>query len=458
MAAISALSAFDLGRALDLFQNGTFRDGNIQILRGRLAAKVAEKEPARAEAMVEAIPILLERANALSNVARALPALQRDRKRILLERATTMLRDHVQPVNATRFLGIVAEIAEHWFDRGDRDRARLVIQAGKPIFDRLANAGGAYQTHFPGQWARLEPGPVIEWLQKLPPSEPRDVEVALVAAQLALDHPADAERAFKLPGSVGAQHRSHASTLRLCRRLAQVDPPRARRVAASLDIPGARACAWAFVALGLAEKGNAEASDVLDHAIREIDRIRESGPGPEQVYTMDGVRLMYPTNPAALILPIVERVAPDRLAEVFWRAVALHPRLEIDREFQLQTSCIGFECLLLSHYDRAVAAALFEPMDFYLNALATRKGPHIEFASSHIVAKACLDPRAAVALLESLTPPQESRRPTPAIEARFLLAEALGLPPETRWMRLWRSLEAWLPLDDGFESARGATQ
>ena len=41
-----------------------------------------------------------------------------------------------------------------------------------------------------------------------------------------------------------------------------------------------------------------------------------------------GVRLMYPTNPAVVILPVVERIAPDRLAEVFWRAVALHPRLE----------------------------------------------------------------------------------------------------------------------------------
>jgi hypothetical protein len=234
----------------------------------------------------------------------------------------------------------------------------------------------------------------------------------------------------------------------LCRRLARVDPPRARRVAASLGSPGARACAWAFVALGLAEKANVDASLALDHAIREIDRIRESGPAPEQVYIMDGVRLMYPTNPAAVILPVVERVAPDRLAEVFWRAVALHPRLEIDRDNQLQSSCIGFECMLLSHYDRAVAAALFEPMDSYLNAVATRNGPHTEFASSHIVAKACLDPLAAVAFLESLTPPRDFSRATPSIEARFILAEALGLPPEKRWMRLWYSMGAWVPLDD----------
>ena len=69
-------------------------------------------------------------------------------------------------------------------------------------------------------------------------------------------------------------------------------------------------------------------SDAIDHVIQEIDRLRESGPGPEQVIIIGDVRLMYPTNPAAVILPVVERAAPDRLAEVFWRAVALHPRLE----------------------------------------------------------------------------------------------------------------------------------
>ena len=131
------------------------------------------------------------------------------------------------------------------------------------------------------------------------------------------------------------------------------------------------------------------------------------------VYIVGGVRLMYPTNPAALILPVVERVATDRLAEFFWRAVALHPRLEVDREDQLRSSCIGFECMLLSHYDRAVAAALFEPMDSYLQGGCDATRPQTEFAPSHIVAKACLDPRAAVAFLESLTPPQSSAGSTP---------------------------------------------
>jgi hypothetical protein len=64
------------------------------------------------------------------------------------------------------------------------------------------------------------------------------------------------------------------------------------------------------------------------------------------------------------------------------------------------------------------------------------------------VAKACLDPRAAVAFLESLTPPRDFSRTNPAIRARLMLAEAFGLPPEKRWMRLWHSAGAYGLLDD----------
>ena len=50
--------------------------------------------------------------------------------------------------------------------------------------------------------------------------------------------------------------------------------------------------------------------------------------------------------PAAEVLPIVEHVAPERLAEFFWRAVALHERINPDDEDQLQRSAIGTECIL----------------------------------------------------------------------------------------------------------------
>ncbi len=442
LAAISALSGFDLDRALELLQNGEFRDEdlNYQLIRESVGAKLAAKDPARAEAMVESISDPAAKARALTRLAKALPASERGRKQALLERATALLRDRLQQANALVRLQLVTAIAEQWLDMGERDRARLVLQE-----ETISST--VFQTGFLGQLARLEPDQVLARLQKLRALQVApgyyDGALAEVAVQLAIDHAAEAEQVFNLREGRNHQLPSLPYVLRLCRRLAQVDPTRARRVASSLGSPGTRAGAWAFVALGLAEKDAAGASEAMGRAIQEIDRLRESGPEP--VTVVGGLLFMYETNPAAALLPIVERIAPERLPEIFWRAVALHPRIKTDREDQLQRSRdIGFECMLLARYDRQVAAALFEPMDSYLRSLAARTGPRDDFDLRVITAKGCIDPRAAVALLESMTPLRDSRRSDPARLARLRVAEMLGTPPEYRWLRLWGSMGAQL--------------
>ena len=135
--------------------------------------------------------------------------------------------------------------------------------------------------------------------------------------------------------------------------------------------------------------------------------------------------------------------------------MALHPRLDVNQPRDFQTSYLGFECILLARYDRAVTAALFAPMDAYLHSLATRKMQRTAFAANHLVAKGCIDPQAAVALIESLTPPGhfdppvgDYSRENPAHGARLVLAKALGLPPEKRWRYLWSRLGVHLSLED----------
>ena len=118
--------------------------------------KLATKEPARAEAMTNTITNELTKATLLPKVAKALPASERARKQALLDQAMSLLRDdQVEQMNATRRLRIIAAIAEQWLDMGERDCARLVIEAGKSIFDPLSRAGGPYQTSFPAQLCAL---------------------------------------------------------------------------------------------------------------------------------------------------------------------------------------------------------------------------------------------------------------------------------------------------------------
>ena len=198
-------------------------------------------------------------------------------------------------------------------------------------------SSNVFQTGYLGQLARLEPDQAMAQLQKQPTfSDPRrrDIEVTAIAVQLATDHPADAERFFNLRDGRNERFLSGTDVLRL----ALVSPEsiqRARRVAASLGGPGIRACAWAYVALGLAEKDKAGASEAMDRAIEEIDRLRELGPATEPVNALGGVLLLYTANPAVVIPPVVERITPARLDEVFWRAVALHIRIKADQEDQL---------------------------------------------------------------------------------------------------------------------------
>ena len=156
-------------------------------------------------------------------------------------------------------------------------------------------------------------------------------------------------------------------------------PRRARRIAATLPDAVERAYAWAFLADGLATTDHEAAQSSLDQALREIDSIdpRDSARAAE-------------VNPAVSILPIVERVAPERLAEVFWRAIALYrdvddPRIDFGEDVP-QAS----EVLLLARYDREVAATLFEPIAASARSLALRGD--IDIVPTILLACAALRP------------------------------------------------------------------
>ncbi len=440
--AVAALGDFDLIRAVELLQNGEFRDEdrNFQFIRGALAAKLAVTEPARAEAMAESNADLGTKINAVASVAKALPASERIRKHSLLERATGMLKNDAQQANELSHLQGVSALADGWLDLGERDRARLVLEEVKI-------SAVVFQTDFLSQLARLEPDEIVARLRNVPTTRVnagyRDRALTQVAVQLATDHPALAEQVFNLREGGNNQSIGSLEVMRLCRRLAGVDPTRARRVVDSISDPATRACGFAYVALGLAEKAQAGAMDAIDRAIREIDRLRESAPAPEP---STGVFNLYATNPAAVILPVVERVAPERLAEVYWRAVALHPQIDSEQEDLLKRSNAGIECTLLARYDRRVAAALFEPMESYIRTLATAAGPREQIDFRVIIAKGCIDPRSAVALLESISNPPDSRGRGPTEQARIRLGQVLGMPQEKRWAWLWRSMG--IPLDD----------
>ena len=168
----------------------------------------------------------------------------------------------------------------------------------------------------------------------------RDRVLADIAFQLASDHPAEAEQVFNLREGGNHELDSLPYIQGLCRRLAQVDPTRSpsrcRVLGRSLEThlrlggrgpwPGRKGQGRSLRGGGSRDPGDRSAAGIGT----------ESRAGRTSRFPLSDR-----TNPAALILPIVERAAPERLAEVFWRAVALLTRINPERESQFQHSNLG---------------------------------------------------------------------------------------------------------------------
>ncbi len=316
----------------------------------------------------------------------------------------------------------MGEVAERWLELGEPARARAIFEEGRKLGEALPPLKRGDAGSFAAHLARTEPAAALALVKDIASRRQRQRALGNIAIRLAFEHPAEAERVL---GLLDEPIWRINGAPRICRRLAQVDLPRAERIAAGLPSPTERAFGWTFVALGLVATDRTGALAALEKALREI----------ESIASEDSYR-RFDSNPAVSILPIVERIAPDRVAEVFWLGVALHapgddPRNDFGEDHPLIP-----ESMLFSRYDRDVAATLFEPIAAYVRSRALRGEQDIIVGILH--ALACLDPKNAVAVVESMPAAGTLSIAEPSNSARYYLAEILALPPERRWMRLWR--------------------
>ncbi len=370
---------FEPDRVRQILNEGKIKNARIvEQLRGELAIRSAGQDATDARAEVAAISEPRLRVHFLVRLAAGLPKPAQDRKRALLDEAIVQARAiPAVPIKLSTLGPVVKEL----LDLAMLESAKPLVEEGLKILNSRPIGNATFASAFMDQAARLDPAEALARIEKMPNSGDRDMRYGNAAVEMASSHPAEAERFFGL-----IEKRSgflmYGAAVRLCRRLAEVDLPRARQIAAGIETPGARACAWASTALGAAAHDKAAALESLDRSLEAIDNLLESGPGVEPITNLDGMDTLYPTNPTAVILPVVEQVAPERLAEFFWRAVALHARIDADEEDRLQRSAIGVECMLLSHYNREAAAVLFEPMNAYIRSVVAEKSRSGELTSS----------------------------------------------------------------------------
>jgi hypothetical protein len=416
---LGILRWLDLPALLEQVQKTHFERGNTSDhLRGEAALGLAADDPDEAAAVAETIADPANRTGTLVDLADMTPAADRARKLALLDRAALQVRGAALSSNKLFQMG---EVAERWLELGEHEKARVLFAEGRKLVETLPpqkrTDAGAFQAHL----ARVEPDAALTLIKDVGTMRWRQRVYGNIASRLAFEHPAEAEAVLN---QVEEPIWRIYSAPRICRRLVRNDLARAKRIAASLPNPSERAYAWIFLADGLSASDRTGASAALDQALRELDSINHQNASP------------YDANAAGSILPLVEQIAPDRVAEVFWRSVAVHAPLDDPRTDFGRDDPLPAEALLLCRYDRDVAATLFEPVAAFVRGRSLRDGNDI--IPGVLLSLTCLDPRAAVGVVESLPPAPTLGVNEPTNWARITVAETLAMPPERRWMRIWR--------------------
>ncbi len=433
------LAQVDPQGALALLPTAHFLDANRDYnIRCRIAAELVFSDPVEAESIVGALEAREDQVYGYLLMAAALPAAEKQRKRALLERATVQVRapagggKEFKP--ATR-LNQLARVARGWLDLGDIEHARPLIDESLKLAARLPQEA-YYQPYSLPTAARLELDQVLALLRDMSKGRRKECYI-WIAAALANERPADAERVFQLieesPPSQ-PMSRSHFA-LWLCGPMAKTDPKRAERLIGEMKTPSAQACGWAVLALAVTDRDKAAARLALDRSIQLIDGLIAQPGAAEGLPFLINIF----TNPAASILPIVEKVAPEHLEEVFWKAVALMPKSDTARQRGLPDNRVAAAAVFLARYDRGAA-------DLFLtqaNAALPRGGMDARrFVGSILRIEVSADPRAAVATFESLS--RAGDKPYLLADGSIPpvlgdLIETLIEPYDEHWKRAWRS-------------------
>jgi hypothetical protein len=440
---VPALARIDPDRVLEMLEN------RVLPLAANVLQQVAlaqlEDDPNAAVATIEADRDPAARAEGFLALADGLPDAQGQRRIEWISRALAEAQ-HVD--NKEVRLRLLHSVADRWLELGLVDRAAPVLREGRAVIASLPRDQFSFAAEEFGEaLAVIDLRTARTLLERknaknVSPIDPGTIQqhYGAVAVRLAAIDPAEAERLVpQVVPNAWFGDRDEA-ILRISERMARVDLPRARRILEKLNEPfgpqyGPRperlADGLALMAAARFEADPTGARELLDEAfdrLRKLARQGDRGNNPEI------------SNHTAALLPLVERIDPDRLEERLWLAAACRtPVPEYRFLNQLQTPVTL--AALVARYDRAMAAAIIAPA---LDRVPALLPDEFGYQSTVIKVLAAYDPRAVSALLRDL-PASARKAPSPrnnwqaaSIDAqvRLAAAEALGLSPDERYRKI----------------------
>jgi Carboxypeptidase regulatory-like domain len=250
------------------------------------------------------------------------PVVERARRENLLERA---LADARQAASADVKVGLLGQIADRWLELGSIERARPILLEGQRILaDWPKNNWPLSAEGFADVLAAVDFPAATAIFERRGRTNVSPPDAATIvrhnrqaAIRLAGINPAEAERLIA-PASPSFYDRGRI-VLKVACEMAKVDLPRSRRLLEMIDdksISGMTANR-ALVPFGLGEIAGKlartnpiEAKALLDEAFAGLRKIAIDGDSTRGSQSV--------ANLMANLLPVVERVEPDRLAERIW--------------------------------------------------------------------------------------------------------------------------------------------
>lgn len=405
-----------------------------------------EEDPGAALATLDADRSGRARASGLLALADLADAIAPDRRADLLDRALAEARQ-IEPAEPK--LVLFGEIADRWLESFDLDRAAPILREGQALLEAAEPELYGYQVAPFGEALAAVDLPAAEaFLARRAPGGSDDEAVRMrdragLAIRLALADPAAAERLARELEYAPNFTEARAYLLRIARNMARADLPRARAVLDLLDRPPYPSASGpgplkpyglALLAEARAETDPESARALLDEAFAGLRALADASPGMPS----------YPPVASIMagLLPMVEQLQPDRLAERLWLAVACRAARPEPLEASQVTGLLDL-ALLVSRYDRELAAVIDEPASERLAELARLEDAGGLFnygAYDPLRVVAAYDPHALADLIEHLPAPADAA-PTAGTDprafhfdhqARLAGAAMLGLPPEAR--------------------------
>jgi RNA polymerase sigma factor (sigma-70 family) len=321
--------------------------------------------------------------------------------------------------------GFLSQFARRLADLGEKEGAlRVVKELQSPI-----NKDGGADVQLGGSkrlaavLGRVDPKAAVALIPDKGEERARNDLIGTIAVAVADSDPSAAE---KLIGQF-THDSSEVFSVHTCRRMALVDLARARRMAAKIKSDCLRGYAYGLMADAIGTRERAATRSLLDDSFRAFADAAASDMGG--VWSREGAAVM-----AASLLPVVERIDPDRLEEFFWRSLSLRwlPRSVNDLcrttpdtssvDAMRQTAALA---LYLARYDRDVARDVLDPVVKEL--LALQPGSEVGFLDWRLILKALaqVDPARAVELIPVIPDLNEREAGKIRDSARLTVAQAL---------------------------------